>query len=49
MLARFFRLLSEEALVEEYQRDGTINCGAGAYRWSPETSWQLLIWNLRYS
>lgn len=39
---------TEEELVEEYQLGKNRNCGAGAYRWTPERLWELLYWNKCY-
>jgi probable phosphoglycerate mutase len=39
---------TEDELVEEYERARNLNCGAGAYDWSPERLWQLQFWNRVY-
>jgi broad specificity phosphatase PhoE len=39
---------TEDELVEEYERDRSRNCGAGAYAWTPEPGWRLLFWNKVY-
>jgi broad specificity phosphatase PhoE len=39
---------TEEELVEEYEAARNLNCGAGAYSWSPDQGWQLLFWNKVY-